>query len=65
MKNFILRSYFYIKHFGQSEAKAFGLDTSETRIEKNSNDKVNPVTHIHLTSVDYNKYPHKSHPNLG
>jgi KUP system potassium uptake protein len=62
-ENFILRSYFYIKHFGQSEAKAFGLDTSETRIEKIPM-IVNPVTHIHLTRVDYNKYPHKRHPNL-
>ncbi len=62
-ENFILRSYFYIKHFGQSEAKAFGLDTSETRIEKIPM-IVNPVTHIHLTRVDYNKYPHKGHVNM-
>ncbi|HXB10567.1 MAG TPA: potassium transporter Kup, partial [Bacteroidia bacterium] len=62
-ENFILRSYFYIKHFGQSEAKAFGLDTSETRIEKIPM-VVNPVTHIHLTRIDYSKYPHKGHINL-
>ncbi len=31
---FILRSYFALNKLGQSDAKAFGLDTSETRIEK-------------------------------
>ncbi len=31
---FILNSYFAIKRLGQSDAKAFGLDTSEIRIEK-------------------------------
>ena len=32
--SFILNSYFAIKKLAQSEAKAFGLDTSETYIEK-------------------------------
>jgi KUP system potassium uptake protein len=32
--NFILNSYFAIKKLAQSEAKAFGLDTSETYVEK-------------------------------
>jgi KUP system potassium uptake protein len=31
---FILQSYFTIKRLAQSDAKAFGLDTSDTRIEK-------------------------------
>lgn len=31
---FILNSYFAIKRLAMSEAKAFGLDTSETRVEK-------------------------------
>lgn len=33
-EGFILRSYFAIKHYALSDAKAYGLDTSETRIEK-------------------------------
>ncbi|MDB4921566.1 KUP/HAK/KT family potassium transporter [Mucilaginibacter sp.] len=33
-EGFILNSYFAIKKLAQSEAKAFGLDTSETYIEK-------------------------------
>jgi len=33
-EGFILNSYFAIKKLAQSEAKAFGLDTSETNIEK-------------------------------
>ncbi|HEY8927724.1 MAG TPA: KUP/HAK/KT family potassium transporter [Mucilaginibacter sp.] len=33
-EGFILNSYFAIKKLGQSEAKAFGLDTSETYVEK-------------------------------
>ena len=31
---FILRAYFALNKLGQADAKAFGLDTSETRIEK-------------------------------
>ncbi len=33
-EGFILRSYFAIKHYALSDAQAYGLDTSETRIEK-------------------------------
>jgi KUP system potassium uptake protein len=33
-EGFILNSYFAIKRLAQSDAKAFGLDTSETRVEK-------------------------------
>ncbi len=33
-EGFILNSYFAIKKLAQSEAKAFGLDTSETNVEK-------------------------------
>ncbi|HTB05471.1 MAG TPA: KUP/HAK/KT family potassium transporter, partial [Bacteroidia bacterium] len=58
-ESFILRSYFFIKHFAQSETKAFGLDTSETRIEKIPL-IVNPVTNIHMTRVPpRNSHPHK------
>jgi KUP system potassium uptake protein len=31
---FILNSYFFLKHLSLSDDKSFGLDTSETRIEK-------------------------------
>lgn len=34
MEGFILNSYFTIKKIAQSDSAAFGLDTSETRIEK-------------------------------
>jgi KUP system potassium uptake protein len=62
-ESFILRSYFFIKHFGQSETKAFGLDTSETRIEKIPL-IVNPVTNIPLRRVDPRKYVHPAHVEL-
>lgn len=48
---FILNSYFAIKKLAQSEAKAFGLDTSETRIEKIPL-IVKPVTNIHMKRVE-------------
>jgi len=50
-EGFILNSYFAIKHLAQSEAKAFGLDTSETRIEKIPL-VVNPVSKISLKRVE-------------
>jgi len=50
-EGFILNSYFAIKKLAQSEAKAFGLDTSETRIEKIPL-VVKPLSNIHLTRVD-------------
>ncbi|MBW4890762.1 KUP/HAK/KT family potassium transporter [Mucilaginibacter sp. HMF5004] len=52
-EGFILRSYFAIKKLAQSEAKAFGLDTSETRIEKIPL-VVKPVTNIALKRVEPN-----------
>jgi KUP system potassium uptake protein len=50
-EGFILNSYFAIKKLAQSEAKAFGLDTSETRVEKIPL-IVKPVTNIVLKRVD-------------
>jgi KUP system potassium uptake protein len=50
-EGFILNSYFTIKKLALSEAKAFGLDTSETRVEKIPL-VVKPVTNIHLQRVD-------------
>lgn len=47
---FILRSYFAIKKLAQSDTKAFGLDTSETVIEKIPL-VVYPVSNIHLTRI--------------
>ncbi|MEO8887066.1 MAG: KUP/HAK/KT family potassium transporter [Mucilaginibacter sp.] len=48
---FILNSYFAIKKLAQSEAKAFGLDTSETRIEKIPL-IVKPVTNVHIKRIE-------------
>lgn len=50
-EGFILNSYFAIKKYAQGEAKAFGLDTSETRVEKIPL-VVKPVTNIILKRVD-------------
>ncbi|MGN8069417.1 KUP/HAK/KT family potassium transporter [Mucilaginibacter sp. SG564] len=52
---FILNSYFAIKKLAQSEAKAFGLDTSETRIEKIPL-VVKPVSNVHLKRVESVSY---------
>jgi KUP system potassium uptake protein len=49
-EGFILNSYFAIKRLAQSDAKAFGLDTSETRIEKIPL-VVTPVTSFTLKKV--------------
>ena len=49
-EGFILNSYFAIKKLAQTEAKAFGLDTSETKIEKIPL-VVKPVSNIHLTRI--------------
>jgi KUP system potassium uptake protein len=49
---FILQSYFAIKQLAQSDAKAFGLDTSDTRIEKIPL-VINPAGRIHLKRVKY------------
>lgn len=51
VESFILSSYFTISGLALSDAKAFGLDTSETRIEKIPL-IVNPLTNIHLERVD-------------
>jgi KUP system potassium uptake protein len=48
---FILNSYFTIKKLALSEAKAFGLDTSETHIEKIPL-VVKPVSNINLKRID-------------
>ncbi|WP_259069989.1 KUP/HAK/KT family potassium transporter [Mucilaginibacter sp. X4EP1] len=50
-EGFILNSYFAIKKLAQSEAKAFGLDTSETYVEKIPL-VVKPVGNIVLKRVD-------------
>jgi len=50
-ESFILNSYFSIKKFALSEAKAFGLDTSETYIEKIPL-VVKPVSNINLKRID-------------
>ena len=55
-ESFILNSYFAIKRIAQTEAKAFGLDTSETRVEKIPL-IVKPVTNVVLKRVD----PHAHH----
>ena len=46
-----MNSYFAIKRLAQSEAKAFGLDTSETYVEKIPL-VVKPVGNIVLKRVD-------------
>jgi len=50
-EGFILNSYFAIKKLAQTEAQAFGLDTSETRIEKIPL-VVKPVSNVSLKRVD-------------
>jgi KUP system potassium uptake protein len=50
-EGFILNSYFAIKKLGQSEAKAFGLDTSETKVEKIPL-VVKPVSNINLKRIE-------------
>jgi KUP system potassium uptake protein len=56
--SFILNSYFAIRKIAQTEAKAFGLDTSETRVEKIPL-IVKPVTNIVMKRVD----PYSEHHN--
>ncbi|MGY3053783.1 KUP system potassium uptake protein [Pedobacter sp. UYEF25] len=52
-EGFILRSYFAIRKLGQSDAKAFGLDTSETRVEKIPL-LVSPVSYFNLRKIPPN-----------
>ncbi|MBS1528417.1 MAG: KUP/HAK/KT family potassium transporter, partial [Bacteroidetes bacterium] len=60
-ESFILNSYFAIRKIAQTEAKAFGLDTSETRVEKIPL-VVKPVTNIVLKRVDpFNQHHSESH----
>lgn len=53
-EGFILNSYFAIKHMAQGDAKAFGLDTSETRVEKIPM-IVNPLSSVRLKRVEVGK----------
>ncbi|MCJ8211973.1 KUP/HAK/KT family potassium transporter [Mucilaginibacter sp. RS28] len=55
-EGFILNSYFAIKQMAQGEAKAFGLDTSETRIEKIPM-VVNPLNNIKLKRLELSNSP--------
>jgi len=55
--NFIMQSYFAIRGLAQSDAKAFGLDTSETRIEKIPM-IVSPPSNLNLIRVK--PHTHKS-----
>lgn len=50
-EGFILNSYFTIKKLAQSEAKAFGLDTSDTQIEKIPL-VVKPATNFIIKRID-------------
>jgi len=59
-ESFILNSYFAIKKLAQSEAKAFGLDTSETRIEKIPL-VVKPVSNINLKRIEPNTPVMRAH----
>lgn len=49
-EGFVLRSYFAIRQLAESDAKAFGLDTSETRTEMIPM-VVNPINNIMLKRV--------------
>ncbi len=51
----ILRSYFAIKQLAQSDTKAFGLDNSETRIEKIPL-VVHPVANVQLKRVPLKRH---------
>jgi len=56
-EKFILNAYFNIKRMEMSEAKAFGLDTSETKVEKIPL-VVNPLTNVSIKRVDYHQFHH-------
>ncbi len=51
-EGFILNAYFGIKQLGQSDKKAFGLDTSDTQIEMIPL-VVTPPSHIDLKRVAF------------
>jgi KUP system potassium uptake protein len=48
---FILQSYFAIKRLAQSDSKAFGLDTSDTRVEKIPL-VINPVSDLKIKRIN-------------
>jgi len=50
-ESFVLHGYFALKHFAQSDAKAFGLDSSESLIEKIPL-IVNPISKIQMKRVE-------------
>lgn len=50
-ENFILNSYFFIRKLAQTDARAFGLDTSDIMIEKIPL-VVSPVTNVHLKRIN-------------
>lgn len=52
MDGFILNSYFFIKHLSLSDHKAFGLDTSDTVVEKMPF-VVAPVSSISLKRISF------------
>ena len=57
---FILNSYFTIKKLALPDDKAFGLDTSETRIEKIPL-VVAPITNVQLKRVKAGSHSHHKH----
>ena len=54
-EGFILNSYFLLKHFSLSDDKSFGLDTSETKLEKIPL-LINPVSKIDLKRICFKIY---------
>jgi KUP system potassium uptake protein len=52
---FVLNSYFFLKHLSLSDAKSFGLDTSETRTEKIPM-VVTPITKMDLKRTFFKIY---------
>jgi len=52
---FILNSYFFLKHLSLADDKSFGLDTSETKIEKIPM-VVTPFTKMELKCIDFTIY---------
>jgi len=54
-EKFILNAYFNLKRMEMSEAKAFGLDTSETKVEKIPL-VVNPLTNLTVKRVEHHHH---------
>lgn len=50
-ESFILHGYFLLKHWAQSDSKAFGLDSSESLIEKIPL-IINPISNIQMKRVE-------------